>query len=73
MDFLDYGHSTWLMVTSLAVALVAGATGLSLTRNLSEKSVQQRKVAVALAAVALGGGIWSMHFIAMLGLVLKTA
>lgn len=53
---------------SCLIAVVAGFTGLSLTRNLSEKSVAQKKVSVALAAVALGGGIWSMHFVAMLGL-----
>ncbi len=29
-----------------------------------------RKLSVSLAAVALGGGIWSMHFVAMLGLQL---
>ncbi|MGR3712874.1 MAG: MHYT domain-containing protein [Shimia sp.] len=70
MEFLDFAHNPWLVAVSLAVALVAGATGLSLTRDLSEKSVSQRKLAVALGAVALGGGIWSMHFVAMLGLKL---
>lgn len=68
MGFLEYGHNPWLVVTSFVVALVAGATGLSLTSNLSIKSVNQRKLAVALASIALGGGIWSMHFVAMLGL-----
>lgn len=55
---------------SVVVALVAGFTGLSLTRSLASKTAGQRKVAVALASVALGGGIWSMHFVAMLGLQL---
>ncbi|NOD99352.1 carbon monoxide dehydrogenase [Ruegeria sp. HKCCD6228] len=68
MEFLDFGHNPWLVVTSFVVALVAGATGLSLTRDLSEKSLSQRRLAIALGAVALGGGIWSMHFVAMLGL-----
>ncbi|TCL10296.1 NO-binding membrane sensor protein with MHYT domain [Shimia isoporae] len=70
MEFLDFGHNPWLVAVSFVVALVAGATGLSLTRDLSEKSVSQRKLAVALGAIALGGGIWSMHFVAMLGLKL---
>ena len=70
MEFLEFGHNPWLVATSLVVALVAGATGLSLTKDMSEKTVEQRKLAVALAAIALGGGIWSMHFIAMLGLKL---
>ncbi|CAN0584406.1 unnamed protein product, partial [Ectocarpus sp. 12 AP-2014] len=55
---------------SCVVALVAGFTGLSLTRDLSEKPVFQKKASIALAAIALGGGIWAMHFVAMLGLQL---
>lgn len=65
---LEFSHNPWLVAMSLVVALVAGATGLSLTKELSLKTLNQRKLAVALAAIALGGGIWSMHFIAMLGL-----
>ena len=68
MEFLDIGHNPWLIAVSLLVALVAGATGLTLTKDLSSKTVPQRKLAVTLAAIALGGGIWSMHFVAMLGL-----
>ncbi len=68
MEVLNYSHNALLVAMSIMVALVAGFTGLTLTRNLSDKTVMQRKVAVAMAAVALGGGIWSMHFVAMLGL-----
>ncbi|MDX1780612.1 MAG: MHYT domain-containing protein [Thalassovita sp.] len=70
MHLFAYPHSPWLIIASLCVALIAGFTGLSLTQGISKKSVNQRKVAVALAAVSLGGGIWSMHFVAMLGLQL---
>lgn len=70
MDFLQFGHNGWLVAVALIVALVAGFTGLSLTKDLSSKSLSQRKIAVALASMALGGGIWSMHFVAMLGLQL---
>jgi len=70
METLQFTHNTLLVVMSGVVALAAGFTGLSLTRNLSQKTVTQRKFSVALAAVALGGGIWSMHFVAMLGLQL---
>ncbi|MGC3937572.1 MHYT domain-containing protein [Roseobacter sp. EG26] len=68
MDFLAVSHHAGLVAASLVVALVAGFTGLTLTKDLSRKSFGQRKVAIALASVALGGGIWSMHFVAMLGL-----
>lgn len=67
---LDYSHNAWLVAASLAVALMAGFTGLYLTHGASKLDSQRRKLVVALAAVVLGGGIWSMHFVAMLGLQL---
>ena len=70
MEFLSVNHSSLLIAMSCVVALAAGFTGLSLTRDLSEKPVFQKKASIALAAVALGGGIWAMHFVAMLGLQL---
>lgn len=68
MESIDFSHNMYLVAASLCVALIAGFTGLSLTKGLSERTFAQRKISVALAAVALGGGIWSMHFVAMLGL-----
>jgi NO-binding membrane sensor protein with MHYT domain len=67
---LVVSHNPWLVLASIAVAMMAGFTGLSLTRGASEHPVQRRKLVVAMSAVALGGGIWSMHFVAMLGLQL---
>ncbi|MCC1494164.1 MHYT domain-containing protein [Cognatishimia sp. F0-27] len=70
MAFLTVSHSSFLIAMSCIVALVAGFTGLSLTRDLSAKPMFQKKASIALASVALGGGIWAMHFVAMLGLKL---
>ena len=70
MGVEEFSHNLALVLMSVLVALVAGFTGLSLTRSLARKTAGQKKVAVALASVALGGGIWSMHFVAMLGLQL---
>lgn len=70
MEFLNTSHSGFLVAMSCLVALVAGFTGLSLTRDLAEKPMFQKKASIALASVALGGGIWAMHFVAMLGLQL---
>ena len=67
---LDVSHNYWLVLASLAVALMAGFTGLSLTRGASDLAIEKRKFVIALAAISLGGGIWSMHFVAMLGLQL---
>ncbi|SPF78175.1 MHYT domain-containing protein [Pseudoprimorskyibacter insulae] len=70
MEPVAFTHNLWLVAASLCVALMAGFTGLSLTKGLSAQSAAHRKVVITFAAVALGGGIWSMHFVAMLGLQL---
>ncbi|WP_148922346.1 MHYT domain-containing protein [Oceanicella actignis] len=67
---LEVSHNGWLVIAAFAVALMAGFTGLSLTRGASALPPGRRKLVVALASAILGGGIWSMHFVAMLGLQL---
>ena len=67
---LEYSHNLLLVVASFAIALMAGFTGLSMTRGASRVDPSGRKRLVAMAAVVLGGGVWSMHFVAMLGLQL---
>lgn len=67
---LEFSHHPALVVASLAVALMAGFSGLAITRGASTLPLARRKAVVAISAVALGGGIWSMHFVAMLGLQL---
>ncbi|KIC49541.1 MHYT domain-containing protein [Tateyamaria sp. ANG-S1] len=68
MELLEVSHNILLVAMSCVVALVAGFTGLSLTRDLGSKPDFEKKALIALAAIALGGGIWAMHFVAMLGL-----
>ena len=70
MDYLSYSHNQTLVIVALVLAVVSGFTGFTLTHNLSAKTLLQRKISVSMAAVALGGGIWSMHFVAILGLSL---
>lgn len=68
MEFLDVSHNAGLVVASVVVAMLAGFTGLTLSKDLSRQTMARRKASIAMASVALGGGIWSMHFVAMLGL-----
>jgi NO-binding membrane sensor protein with MHYT domain len=70
MGLLEHSHNPWLVLASLCIALMAGFTGLSLTKGLSDQSFAQRKISISFASIALGGGIWAMHFVAMLGLQL---
>ncbi len=67
---LDFSHDWRFVLASVAIALMAAFTGLSITQGASRLSPAQRKSVVAMAAIVLGGGIWSMHFVAMLGLQL---
>ncbi len=69
---LEASHNHWLIAASLAVAMMSGFTGLSLLKGASQISAEKRKFNVALASIAMGGGIWSMHFVAMLGVQLPT-
>lgn len=68
--YLNYSHGLPLVLASLAIALMASFTGLTLTRGLSKLGPSRRKQRIVMASIALGGGIWSMHFVAMLGLEL---
>lgn len=70
---LDYSHNWVFVLASLAIAMIAAFSGLSLTQGVSRMSETVRKITVSASAVILGWGIWSMHFVAMLGLSLPIA
>jgi len=67
---VEVQYSPSLVAASVLVAIMAAFTCLRLTSGLSKLPVGRRKVRIAEAAVALGGGIWSMHFIGMLAVTL---
>ncbi len=59
-------HNSVLVVASIAVSLVAAFTGLAITNNIAALPETKRKMLVVMSAFIIGGGIWSMHFVAML-------
>ncbi len=59
-----------LVIASILIAIMASFTGLRLTTGIGSLDLQARRVAIAKAAVALGSGIWSMHFVGMLAVQL---
>lgn len=69
---LEHTHNHYLVIASLLVAMMAGFTGFSLLKGASQLAGRNLKVRIVLAALAMGGGVWSMHFVAMLGLQLQT-
>ncbi len=67
-----YTYSVWLVLASVAVALMATFTGLFLTRGLQAQPIGTRQIRIVMAAIMLGGGIWTMHFVAMLAMRFET-
>ncbi len=65
---LDYSYDLPLVTASVAISFMAAFTGLTLTNGISALSQNRRKALVVMASFALGGGIWSMHFVAMLAM-----
>ncbi len=65
---LEIIYVPYLVVASIGVAIMGSFTSLRLTSGLAALSAQQRKVRITQAAFALGGGIWSMHFVGMLSI-----
>jgi NO-binding membrane sensor protein with MHYT domain len=62
-----------MVAASVLVAIMASFTGLRLAGDLSALPVPARRWRIAEAACALGGGIWSMHFVGMLALRLPVS
>lgn len=59
-------HDMSLVILSILIAMFASFTALSLATRMRASTGWMRHMWVTAAAIALGGGIWSMHFVAML-------
>ncbi|HAT87828.1 MAG TPA: carbon monoxide dehydrogenase [Rhizobiales bacterium] len=70
---LTYTYSLPLVMASIIIAILAAFTGLALTNGISELSITRRKLQIGMAAIVIGGGIWSMHFVALLALKLPVS
>ena len=60
-------HGHVFVLLSYAVAAFAAWTALDLFGRVRDRDGGERLRWLAVAALAMGGGVWSMHFIAMLG------
>ena len=66
-------HNHWLVLLSVMVATLAAFVALELAAAVAPHTSRRRQRAwIALGALAIGTGIWSMHFIGMLGFQLRT-
>lgn len=60
------GHNPYLVVLSVAIAILGGYTGFGLAARVRSASGARRRLLLAGAAVFLAVGIWTMHFIGVL-------
>ncbi|MFE7267167.1 MHYT domain-containing protein, partial [Streptomyces sp. NPDC057592] len=68
MGHLDHASFGWLTpALSFAMACIGAALGLSCTVRALDSTGRSRRNWLITAASAIGSGIWTMHFIAMLG------
>src|SRR6266850_7517831 len=61
-----------LVALSVLVAALASYTALDLGGRVAAARGVARRVWLAAAAITMGGGIWSMHFVAMLAFIMPT-
>jgi diguanylate cyclase len=59
-------YNTWLVVLSLLVAVLVSYTALRLAARVANSDGHGARIWLGVGAIAMGIGIWSMHFIGML-------
>ena len=63
-------HDPYLVALSIFVAAFASYTALDLGGRVAAARGLARRVWLVAAAITMGGGIWSMHFVAMLAFIM---
>src|ERR1700704_1945217 len=63
-------HDPYLVVLSILIASFASYTALDFSGHAGPARGFARRVWLLAAAITMGGGIWSMHFVAMLAFVM---
>ena len=66
-------HNPWLVLLSVMIAIFASFMGFQVASQASTASIFRKHVSLLIGSIALGGGVWSMHFIGMLALELCTS
>ncbi|MDF2722679.1 MAG: hypothetical protein K0Q59_2354 [Paenibacillus sp.] len=66
MEHMHGSYDTVLVVFSYVVAVVASYTVLDLVGRISTSTGRNRWLWLTFGAIAMGMGIWSMHFVGML-------
>src|SRR5688572_25820562 len=69
-NMMDFTYDPGLVALSIAVAILGSFTGLVMTSGIRRVRGMEASLRLILGAIGIGGGVWSMHFIAMLAVQL---
>lgn len=64
----SFSYDLALVILSILIVVAASYTALDLASRVAQTSGMVKRAWLGAAALVLGGGIWAMHFIAMLAL-----
>jgi diguanylate cyclase (GGDEF)-like protein len=73
LDYLTATYNPWVVVTSLLIATFASYVALDLSQRIERQGSGTDLLWWAYGSLALGTGIWCMHFLGMLALTLPIA
>ena len=65
---VPHSYQQWLVALSIAIAVMSAYTALDVSSRIAASVGRRRGVWLAGGGLAMGMGIWSMHFIGMLAL-----
>ncbi len=68
LQLLPVLYDPWLVLLSVALAVVSGIFAMLVVRNASEARGRDRLWLTAVGGLVLGSGVWAMHFVGMLAL-----
>lgn len=62
-------YDPWLVTLSISIAIFASFMGFQVAEQaIKTQSNRRKQISISVGSIALGGGVWSMHFIGMLAL-----
>src|SRR5258706_1356503 len=67
---MDKSYNLALVVLSVVVATLGGYVAVEIAQRIRTSGIRRRILWTCLGVLAMGLGIWSMHFVGMLALTL---
>lgn len=67
---MEYTYDPALVALSIAIAILGSFTGLVMTAGIQRVHGPEAALRIMLGSIGVGCGVWSMHFVAMLAVIL---